>query len=128
MRQKGRNKLDSRARSFQYAFAGISYVLRTQHNTWIHAAVTAGVFILALWLRLPLSDWAVLTVTVVLVWTAEIFNTAMEVMVDLLQPEHHPAAKVAKDVAAAAVLLSAIGAVLIGLLLLGPSLWERLTS
>ena len=118
----------SRIRSFRYAFDGWWFVVRTQHNAWIHLIFTVAVFALALWLRLPARDWAVLVLTIMVVWTAEFMNTALEAVVDMTMPEVHPLAKVAKDVAAAAVLLSALSAVLVGLLIMGPPLIERLTQ
>ena len=111
-----KKELYDRARSFQYAFEGWWFVLRTQHNAWIHAVITTIVMLLALWLRLPARDWAVLILTVMAVWMAEFMNTAIEAVVDMTMPDVHPLAKVAKDVAAA----------LIGVLLLGPPLWQRL--
>jgi diacylglycerol kinase (ATP) len=128
MYDKGRAELYSRARSFRYAFEGWWHVLRTQHNAWIHAIISLAVLLLALWLRLPLRDWAVLILTIMAVWMAEFMNTALEAVVDMTMPEPHPLAKVAKDVAAAAVLVGALGAALIGLLLLGPPLYARLFS
>ncbi|MAT95753.1 MAG: diacylglycerol kinase [Anaerolineaceae bacterium] len=116
----------NRAKSFQYAFDGWWFVLRTQHNAWIHAVITVAVVVVGLWLRLPLRDWAVLILTFMAVWMAEFMNTAIEAVVDMTMPDVHPLAKVAKDVAAAAVLVGALGAVLVGLLLLGPPLWQRL--
>ncbi len=101
-------------------------MLRTQHNAWIHALITAVVVALGLWLTLPLRDWAVLILAFMAVWMAEFMNTAIEAVVDMTMPEVHPLAKVAKDVAAATVLVGALGAVLIGLLLLGPPLWQKL--
>lgn len=121
-----RGELYSRVRSFRYAFEGWWYVLRTQHNAWIHALISLAVFAVAFWLRLPRRDWAVLILTVTAVWMAEFFNTALEAVVDMTMPDPHPLAKVAKDVAAAAVLVGALGAVVVGLLLLGPPLWTRL--
>ena len=79
-----------------------------------------------MWLGLPGRDWAVIILTMMAVWMAEFMNTAIEAVVDLTMPQPHPLAKVAKDVAAAAVLIGALGAVLIGLLLLGPPLLARL--
>jgi diacylglycerol kinase len=117
----------SRLASFRHAFAGWWYVLRTQRNAWIHALISTGVIIISLWLGLSRVEWAVLLVMVALVWMAEFINTALEAVVDLASPNLHPLAKVGKDVAAAAVLLGALTAVLIGLLLLGPPLWARLT-
>lgn len=118
----------SRLRSFVYAFSGWGIVLKNEPNTWIHAFVSAAVVVVAAWLRLPARDWAVLLLTMLIVWAAEFFNTAIEAVVDLASPEEHPLAKVSKDVSAAGVLLLAITAVLIGLLILGPPLWEKLQS
>lgn len=117
--------LRARIKSFQYAFAGWFYVLRTQPNTWIHAGVTAVVVLLGLWLRLPRRDWAILILTFMAVWMAELMNTAVEAVVDMVSPQYHPLARVAKDVAAAAVLVGALGAVLVGLLILGPPLQAK---
>jgi diacylglycerol kinase (ATP) len=116
----------SRAHSFRHAFRGWGYVLRTQRNAWIHAMVTTLVLLVALWLRLPLRDWAVLFLTIALVWTAEFINTALEAVVDLASPHHHPLAKVGKDVGAAAVLIASLTSILIGLLILGPPLLDKL--
>ena len=116
----------SRYRAFGHAFRGLWHVLRTQRNAWVHALATSLAILLAFWLRLPARDWAVLFVTIALVWTAEFINTALEAVVDLASPQHHPLAKVGKDVGAAAVLLAALAAILVGLLVLGPPLWEKL--
>jgi diacylglycerol kinase len=86
------------------------------------------VLVMALWLQLPLRDWAVLLLTIAMVWTAEFINTALEAVVDLASPQQHPLAKVGKDVGAAAVLIAAATSVLIGLLVLGPPLWQRITA
>lgn len=120
--------LRARGRSFKHAFAGWWYVIRTQQNARIHAIATASVIILALILRLPLHDWAILFLTFALVWTAEIINTALEAVVDLASPDVHPLAKVGKDVGAAAVLIAALTAVVIGVLILGPPLWMLLRA
>jgi diacylglycerol kinase len=112
--------------SFRYAFAGLSYLLRTQPNARIHLGITAAVVVVGVWLGLPARDWAVIAVTAGLVFAAEAFNTALEAAVDLVSPERHPLAKTAKDVGAAAVTLAALAALLVGLLLLGPPLWARL--
>jgi len=114
--------------SFRHALRGWWYVLRTQHNAWIHAVVATLVILMGLWLRLPARDWAVLILTITMVFTAEFINTAIEAVVDLASPARHPLAKVGKDVGAAAVLIAALAAVIIGLLLLGPPLYARLSS
>jgi len=116
----------SRAHSFEHAFNGWWFVLRTQRNAWIHAAISTAVLLVAFWLHLPLRDWAVLFLTIALVWTAEFINTALEAVVDLASPQQHPLAKVGKDVGAAAVMLAALASILVGLLLLGPPLLEKL--
>ena len=116
----------SRIASFRYAFHGWHYALRTQQNIWIHIAVAIAVLILGLWLKLPARDWAVLVLTTAMVFTAEFLNTSIEAVVDLASPEIHPLAKIGKDVGAAAVLVVALAAILVGLLILGPPLWVKL--
>ena len=119
--------ITSRIHAFGHAFRGWGHVLRTQHNVWIHSIAATMVFILALWLRLSLIDWAVLILTIAIVFAAEFVNTAIEVVVDLASPDKHPLAKIGKDVGAGAVLVAALAAILIGLLILGPPLWAQLT-
>ncbi len=116
----------SRWHSFGHAFRGWAYVIRTQQNAWIHAVVATVVFTLSTWLRIPARDWAVIILAVAMVFSAEFINTAIEAVVDLASPLHHPLGKVGKDVGAAAVLIAALAAALIGLLILGPPLWARL--
>jgi len=123
-----RNFLHTRARSLLNAIRGWWFVVRTQQNAWIHAVVTVFVITLALWLDLPLRDWAVLFLAIAMVWAAEFFNTSIEAVVDLASPAHHPLAKVGKDVGAAAVLIAALTSIIIGILILGPPLWERIKS
>jgi diacylglycerol kinase len=103
-------------------------MLRTQRNAWIHAVISTAVFVLGLWLGLGRLEWAIIVLTVGLVWMAEFVNTALEAVVDLASPDLHPLAKVGKDVAAAAVLVGACTAVVVGLLVLGPPLWARLAA
>jgi len=118
----------SRLLAFQHALRGWGYVLRTQRNAWIHALVTVLVVVAALWLDLARQDWAILLLTIALVWMAEFINTALEAVVDLASPQQHPLAKIGKDVGAAAVLIAALTSILVGVLLLGPPLWEKIHS
>ena len=118
--------LRSRARSFHYAFEGWWHVIRTQQNAWIHAVVSVLAVLVGLWLRLPPRDWAVIILAIAVVWAAEFFNTALEAITDLASPETHQLAKISKDVGAAAVLIAAGASVLVGLLIFGPPLWEKL--
>ena len=118
----------SRIASFRYAFNGWWYVLKTQRNAWIHALATLAAILLSVWLQISRIEWALIFFAIALVWMAEFLNTALEAVVDLASPEDNPLAKVGKDVGAAAVLIAAVGAALIGLLVLGPPLWAQLGS
>lgn len=118
----------SRALSFRYAFGGWWYVIRTQRNAWIHAIVSISVIGIALWLGLNRYDWALIVIAIAMVWTAEFINTALEAIVDLASPEQHELAQISKDVGASAVLIAAGSAAIIGLIILGPPLWKRLST
>ena len=100
--------------------------MRTQRNTRIHLAVAVAVAGLGLWLDLAPIQWAVLVLTIGVVLVSEMLNTVAETLVDLVSPGYHPLARVVKDVTAGAVLLAAIISIVVGLLVLGPPLWERL--
>lgn len=102
--------------------------MRTQRNVWIHSTIATAVFIVGLWLELSLIEWGIIILTAAFVFAAEFMNTAIEVVVDLASPDEHPLAKIGKDVGAAAVLVAALAAILIGLLILGPPLWLKLTK
>ena len=118
----------TRLQAIKIAFEGIKYVLATQPNAMIHGVFTLAVFIAAGLLRLPLQDWIFLVLTVGLVWAAEVFNTAIEITVDLISPEFDPKAKMIKDVSAGAVLICALLAILVGVMVFGPYLWEWIVS
>lgn len=122
-----REFLRLRLRSFQYAFAGWWCVLRTQRNAHIHALATICVITLAFLLKLPGRDWAILVLTIGAVWTAECINTAIEATIDLISPQKHPLARMAKDAGAAAVLIAALCSIAVGLLVLGPPLWRQIS-
>jgi diacylglycerol kinase len=92
----------------------------------LQGVIALVVCLLCLWLRLTARDWAIIVLMVVVVFTAEFLNTAIEAAVDLASPRKHPLAGVAKDVSAAAVLITALGAVVVGLLILGPPLVARM--
>ncbi len=112
----------ARVRSFGHAFNGWRHVMRTQRNAWLHVIIAVVVFGLSAWLGLSVLQWAIIVLTTALVFAAEFLNTAIELVVDLASPDEHLLAKLGKDVAAAAVLLTALAAVFIGLLVLGPPL------
>ena len=117
-----RFRLADRARSFSDAFAGVRVLLKSQHNVWIHAAASVAVVIAAGLLGISRLEWCVVLLAMALVWVAEGFNTALELLADAVSPEHHPLVGQAKDVAAAAVLLAALGAAAVGVLVFGPHL------
>lgn len=120
--------VQSRIKSLWNALVGWWHVIKTQQNAWIHAVATVTAITLAFWINLPLRDWAVLLITIAMVWTAEFLNTALEIVVDLASPEVHPLAKAGKDVGAAAVLIAAATSIVIGILLLGPPLVNKLNQ
>lgn len=113
------------AASFRHAFAGLWYAVKTQRNMQIHLALAAAVFVLGLYLGLGWVQWALLALTSGFVLVAEMFNTMAEAAMDAAMPYRHPLVKVAKDVAAGAVLITAMIAVVVGLLVLGPPLWSK---
>lgn len=123
-----RYRAASRFAAIGHALEGWWYVIRTQRNAWIHAVASVTVFSLSLFLGLSRVEWALIILVVAVVWMTEFINTALEAVVDLASPNLHPLAKVGKDVAAAAVLIGALTAVLVGLLILGPALWNRVAG
>ena len=112
--------------SFHCAFAGLAESWRSQRNVRIHLGFVLAVTALGVYLRLAASQWAILALTYTVVLVAELLNTALEALTDLFSPSYHPLARRAKDVAAGAVLVAALGAVAVGLLTLGPPLLRRL--
>lgn len=114
--------------SFRFAFEGMAYALKTQRNMRIHVVVAFVVLCLGLWLKVKLAEGILLGVMIVFVMVAELFNTAIEGAVDLACPHEDPLAKVVKDVSAAAVLFTAGGSALAGLLILGPYLYRKLVG
>lgn len=112
--------------SFRCAFAGLSYAVRTQRNLRLHLVSALLVVGVSAWLALPPGMVALLLAVVALVVVAEVVNTALETVIDLVSPGYHPLAGLAKNLAAAAVVLAALFAAAIGLLVLGPPLWTRL--
>ena len=107
-------------KSFKFARAGAEHALRTQRNLWIHFFVALCVLAFAVWLQVSLPELALLTVAIFGVIVAEMFNTAVEELVNILSPEHREQAALAKNVAAAAVLLASVGAIVVGCLIFIP--------
>ena len=118
--------LSARIRSFGHAFHGLGHILRTEPNAWIHSVATLAVVLLGWTLGVDSAGWAWLVAAIASVWAAEALNTAFERLADALHPDPHPLVRDAKDAAAAAVLVAAAGAALVGLLVLGPPLLHAL--
>ena len=112
----------SRIASFGHALRGLTVLLR-QPNARIHALAGCGVVALGLWLKISASEWLAVVLAMGLVMGAEALNTALELAVDLAQPEWHALARDAKDAAAAGVLICSLAALVVGLLVFGPRLW-----
>lgn len=112
----------ARLKSFAYALQGMRFLLRTQPNARLHLVAALLVCALGIYFDLSRAEWLWITMAIVLVWSAEAFNTALEQLADALHPEQHPEIGRAKDVAAAAVLIVAVGAAVIGMLVFMPHL------
>lgn len=112
--------IKKRIKSFGYAIRGIKVLITTQHNSWIHLLATIVVIIAGIVLKISKGDWFMLTIAISLVWITEALNTAIEFIIDMVQPNHHPLAEKAKDVAAAAVLIAAIAAIVIAVIVFLP--------
>ena len=112
--------ITDRVRSFRHAIDGITLMLKSQHNAWLHAVASITVLVCGIFCQLSAKGFCWLVIAIMSVWTAEALNTALEFLADVASPEFHPLAKKAKDVAAGAVLISAAGSVVIALLIFGP--------
>jgi diacylglycerol kinase len=111
-----------RAASFGYAFQGIIALFRTEHNSWIHGGLTVAALLLSILLKISKTEFILLIIAMTLVWMAEIINTAIEKSMDLISTEKHPQIGLVKDLSAAAVLVSAVAALIIGTIIFLPKL------
>ncbi len=114
--------IKSRLKSFYFAGRGVCFMLSTQHNAWLHLVATVVVIAAGIALRISAADWKWLVATIVAVWIAETMNTAFEYLCDVVSPEHNQAVMRAKDIAAGAVLICAVGAAIMGALIFVPYL------
>lgn len=106
--------------SFKYAIEGFISSFKTERNMKIHVLAMIIVVILGMYLNLSLIEWCFIAISIALVIGAELFNTAIETIVDMISPQKNPKAKLAKDISAAAVLAFAIGSAIIGLIIFVP--------
>ncbi|MBU6119839.1 diacylglycerol kinase family protein [Hymenobacter sp. PAMC29290] len=109
-----------RVASFGHAGRGVWTALRSEVHLRFHALATVVVIGLGFYCRITRLEWALVAISVASVWAAELVNTAIEALTDLVSPAYHPLAGKAKDVAAGAVLLAALGALVVGALVFGP--------
>ncbi len=116
--------IKSRIASFRNAFTGLWHVIKTQKNAWIHLIAAVAAVTLGFCLKLDKIEWIIIIFSITFVWSAEIFNTSIEIGFDILIDEPHPMVKIGKDVGAAAVLISSMAALIIGLRIFLPKMLE----
>ena len=130
--QKDRKASDKKRTSlkdaFGFAFEGISYTVRTQHNMRIHMVIAACVLVLSVFFRLTPIEWAVILICIGLVLMTEMLNTAIEAIIDLVSPEYHPLAKIAKDIGAGMVVVFSVLAAIIGCIVFTQAILRMLGS
>lgn len=115
-------RIAARLRSFRYAVRGVRAVFQSQHNAWIQAAASMAVILAGAAVGLSRLEWCLIVGAIMAVWVAESLNTAFEALCDVASPTVHPLVERAKDIAAGAVLITAVGAAITGALILGPRL------
>ena len=106
--------LTKRIKSFEYAFSGLRLIFKTDHNVWLHFIATILVILFALIVKVSAAEAALLAIVIGLVWITELINTCLEKMIDFISKERHPDIKFIKDVSAAAVLVAALAAAVVG--------------
>ena len=114
--------LHNRAKSFVYAGRGILYFFRTQHNSWLQLCAAFLALLLALFLKIQVSEWSWIIFSIGFVFSAEMMNTAIEYLADVASPGHNEKVGRLKDLAAGAVLLSSLTALVIGILIFTPKI------
>ena len=122
MKKQEKVSIAKRLKSFTYAFHGLKVLFQEEHNSWIHLFVTVCVIIAGVLLKLSVLEWVAVAFAVGLVFSGEIFNSAIEDLSDVVCPERDERIKKVKDLAAAAVLVNAITAAVIGLLVFVPKI------
>lgn len=106
-------------RSFGYALKGLAHMFTTQANAQIHLLAVVVTSIAGVYFKISKAEWIVQTIVITTVIAAELFNTSIEVMLDLLHPEEHEKAGLVKDLAAGGVLITAVGAVVVAAFIYG---------
>ena len=119
---KSKNGLRMRIKSIGYAFTGLYELIKSEPNARIHLAATIVAVSIGFLLGLSNTEWCVIMIVIALVWTAEAFNTVIEKLANYLFPEYHETARIVKDVSAGAVLISAIVALICGMIIFLPKI------
>ncbi|MGN6163680.1 MAG: diacylglycerol kinase [Flavisolibacter sp.] len=114
-----------RGNSFTYAWSGLKALMRTEHNAWIHLALTIAAVASGFILKISKGEFLAIIIVMTIVWMAEILNTAVEKTMDFISLEKHPQIKLVKDLAAAAVLITAFAALLVGAIIFIPKILEH---
>jgi len=120
--------ISNRIRSLAYGFKGLRFLLVSQKNAWIHAVATVVVIAAGAYFGLTAMQWGLVTFAIAAVWAAEAFDTAFELLADAVSPDFHPLVGKAKDVAAGAVLIVALGSSVVGITVFGPHILDALTG
>jgi len=117
-----------RLKSFKYAFEGLKTLFIEEHNARVHMLVALVAIVLGFVLKISLSEWIALVIVICLVFICELFNTSLEAFADFVSPGKHPQIKKVKDLAAAAVLTSALAALITGIIIFLPKIIMLYTS
>lgn len=123
-KEKNKFSVKKRLKSFVYAYNGIKYFLSSQHNAWIHLAAATLVVFFGFYFNLNKTEWLFVIVSMAFVFVAEIFNSSIEALTNLVSPDYNEKAGRIKDLAAAAVLVSAITSAIIGCYIFLPKIYN----
>ena len=112
--------------SLTAAWEGVVYIIRTQPNVWIELTALSVVVVAGVWFGIDALEWGLLGLTVAMILALEAVNTAVETVIDLVSPQYHPLAKIAKDTAAGALVIAVLGSIFVAACIFGPRLWALL--
>jgi diacylglycerol kinase (ATP) len=120
--------ISQRLKSFKYAFAGLRTLFIEEHNARIHAIGALAAIVLGFVLKISLGEWIALVIVMGLVFICELLNTSLEALADFVSPGKHPQIKKVKDLAAAAVFISALSALITGIIIFIPKIINLCTN
>ncbi len=126
MKHRESFSISKRLKSFTFAFKGVKYLILDEHNARIHSFLAVGVVLIGLYFNVSKIEWCLLTLCIVTVFAAEAFNSAIEKLADSITEDHHPLIGMAKDLAAAGVLLVSGGAAIVGVIIFYPYIYQLL--